>query len=154
MKSQTYFIKIPNGFYIILEGSVLISVKDTSNREQEVVFLSNGDLFGETALLQREVSQVSVTVIDDLKAIAIEPDSVIHIVQEYPKFAMEINSFIQTRKQAIHNAKGVESKLVENGKLHPLLYWGGRVHENSSKGALHSLSKINIVHFFDDTICC
>ncbi|MDJ0774462.1 MAG: mechanosensitive ion channel family protein [Mastigocoleus sp. MO_167.B18] len=113
--------------YIILEGSVSISVKDNSNREQEVVFLSTGDLFGETALLHTEVSQVSVTVIDDLKAIAIEPDSVIHIVQEYPKFAMEINSFIQTRKQAIHNAKGVESKLSENGKLHPLLYWDGRV---------------------------
>ena len=100
--------------YIILEGSVLISIKDLHNREQEVVFLSNGDLFGETALLQGEVSQVSVTVIDDLKAIALEPDTVLDIVEQYPKFAVEINSFIQTRNQAIRNSKGVEQSALDN----------------------------------------
>ena len=111
--------------YIILEGSVLISVKDLKNREQEVVFLSNDDLFGETALLQGEISQVSITVIDDLKAIAIDPDNMLYIVERYPKFAMEINSFIQNRKQAISNAKGVEqltnkdTPFLENGKLYP-----------------------------------
>ena len=116
--------------FIILEGSVLISVKDLNNREQEVVFLSNGDLFGETALLQGEVSKVSVTVIDDFKAIALEPDTVINIVERYPKFAMEINSFIQIRKQAIGNAKRVEqpanenTQSSENGKLHPLWQFG------------------------------
>ncbi len=108
--------------YIILEGNVKISATDINNREQEVVLLSNGDLFGETALLQPEVSQVSVTVIDYLKAIAIEPAMVINIVQEYPKFAAEINSFIQNRKQAIDNAKGIEKSLVENGKLYPFLW--------------------------------
>ena len=106
-----------------MEGSVLISVKDLNNHEQEVVFLSDGDLFGEIALLQGEVSQVSVTVIDDLKAIALDPDTMLNIVERYPKFAMEINSFIQTRKQAISNAKGVEqltnkdTQSSENGKL-------------------------------------
>ena len=106
--------------YIILEGSVFISVKDFKNREQELVFLSNGDLFGETALLQGEVSQVSVTVMDDLKAIALDPDTVLNIVERYPKFAMEINSFIETRKQAIRNAQGVEP----SEKLRPLWQWG------------------------------
>lgn len=98
--------------YIILEGSVLLSVKDINNREQEVLFLSNGDLFGETALLQGETSHVSVTVIDDLKAIAIEPDSIINILDEYPKFAMEINSFIKIRKQAVKNARKVEKAAI------------------------------------------
>lgn len=107
--------------YIILEGNVKISVTDINNCQQEVVLLSNADLFGETALLQPEVSQVSVTVIDYLKAIAIEPTMVINIVQKYPKFAAEINSFIQNRKQAIDNAKGNEKSLVENGKLYPFL---------------------------------
>lgn len=109
--------------YIILEGSVLLSVKDTKNREQEVLFLSNGDLFGETALLQGETSHVSVTVIDDLKAIAIEPDSIINILDEYPKFAMEINSFIKIRKQAVKNAKKVEKAASDNGKLHSIKNW-------------------------------
>ena len=82
-------------------------------------------IFGETALLQGEISQVSVTVIDDLKAIALDPDNMLYIVERYPKFAMEINSFIQNRKQAISNAKGVEqltnkdTPFLENGKLYP-----------------------------------
>ena len=79
--------------------------------------------------MQGEVSQVSVTVIDDVKAIALDPDTVLNIVEQYPKFAMEINSFIQTRKQAIYNAKGIEPsaneerQYWENGKLHPLMQW-------------------------------
>ena len=123
--------------YIIFEGSVLLSVKDINNHEQEVVFLSNGDLFGETALLQGEVSQVSVTVIDDLKAIALDPDTMLNIVERYPKFAMEINSFIQTRKQAISNAQGVEqltnkdTQSSENGKLYP--FCSGGVGNNQSQ---------------------
>ncbi len=72
-----------------------------------MVFLSQDDLFGETALLQGEVSRVSVTVIDDLKAIAIEPETMIKIVDRYPKFAVEMNSLIRTRKQAIKNAQGI-----------------------------------------------
>ena len=53
-------------------------------------------------------------------------------MEQYPKFAMEINSFIQTRKQAIYNVKGVEQlgnedrQSAENEKLHPLLQWGSR----------------------------
>ncbi|MBV6623565.1 MAG: mechanosensitive ion channel [Rivularia sp. (in: Bacteria)] len=106
--------EIDRKIYIILEGSVLLSVKDSNNREQEVLFLSNNDLFGETALLQGEPSQVSVTVIDDLKAIAIEPDSIVGLLEKYPKLAMEINSFIITRKQAVDNAKTAS----DNGKVH------------------------------------
>lgn len=115
--------KLDEKIYIVLEGNVLLSVKDINNHEQEVVFLSHGDLFGETALLQREVSQVSATVIDDLKAIAIEPDSIINILDKYPKFAMEINSFIKNRKQAVDNAKGIEQSLTENRNLHPIRQW-------------------------------
>lgn len=96
--------------YIILEGSILVSVKDYQHHEQEVLFLSHGNIFGETALLQGLPSQVSVTVIDDLKAIAIQADPMIKTADKYSKFALEINSFLETRKHAIDNARGVVSR--------------------------------------------
>lgn len=65
-----------------------------------------------------------MTVIDDLKAIAIEPDSIINILDEYPKFAMEINSYIKTRKQAVKNARKVEKAASDNRKLPHGMHWG------------------------------
>lgn len=113
--------EIDHYIYIILEGSVLLTVKDSNNRQQQVAFLSKGDLFGETALLLEEISQISATATDDLKVISIQADSLRNIVNEYPKFAIAINSLIQTRKQTMNNAKGIEQSTIKNGKLHPLL---------------------------------
>lgn len=64
-----------------------------------------------------------MTIIDYLKAIAIEPDSFIDILDEYLKFAIEINSFIKIRKQAVKNAKKIEKAASDNGKLHSLRNW-------------------------------
>lgn len=113
--------EIDNSIYIILEGNVLLTVKDSNNQQQQVAFLSNEDLFGETALLQEEISQISATATDDLKVISIQADILRSIINEYPKLAVEINSLIQTRKQAINNAKGIEQPKSKNGKLHPIL---------------------------------
>ncbi|MDY6785925.1 MAG: mechanosensitive ion channel family protein [Cyanobacteriota bacterium] len=93
-------------FYIIVQGSVLLSVKDSKAREQEVAFLSSGDIFGETIFLQGKPSLVSAMTIDDLKAIAIAPDVVLDIAYRYPRFAREMNQFIEARKADIRKAKG------------------------------------------------
>lgn len=68
------------------------------------------------AFLQGEPSRVSVTVIDHLKAIVIEPDMIISLVHRYPKFALEINSFIQARKKAVRNARGAEQLTSEGAE--------------------------------------
>jgi|SRR5919202_3642805 small-conductance mechanosensitive channel len=102
------------GFYIIQEGSVTLLVKDIEGRQQEVARLSGGDFFGETVLLSGEPSLVSVTVTDDLSAILIEPEAVTELVQQNPRFAREINQFIEERIKAVRLARGIEDATEEN----------------------------------------
>ena len=97
------------GFYIILEGSVVLSVTDIQNQSQEIVRLSQGDFFGEMVLLRRDPSLVSVTVIDDLKTLVIEPDAVIELAHQNTKFAVEMNHFIEQRRKAARLARGTEN---------------------------------------------
>ncbi|MCL1468769.1 mechanosensitive ion channel family protein [Argonema galeatum] len=115
------------GFYIIMDGSVLLSVTDIHNQEQEISRLSKGDFFGEMVLLRGEPSVASVTVIDDLKAIAIEPDTVFSLAQKNPKFSLEMNQFVEERRKAARLARGTKNlsnqDTPHNGKArHPLIH--------------------------------
>jgi small-conductance mechanosensitive channel len=97
-------------FYIIIAGGVLLSVTDINRQEQEVMRLSKGDFFGEMVLLRSECSQVSVKAIDELKAIAIAPDAICDLVQKNSRLALEMNQFIDERKKAARQAKGIHSQ--------------------------------------------
>ena len=101
-------------FYIIIAGGVLLSVTDINHQEQEVVRLGGGDFFGEMLLLQSEPSVVSVTVSDELKAIAIAPNAILALAQRNPRFALEMNQFIDSRKKAALQAKGTHSQDVKS----------------------------------------
>ncbi len=96
------------GFYIIKEGSVTMSLKDKEGQDQEVAHLSKSDFFGETVLLSKEPSLVSVKASDDVTAIVIEPDAITELVQQNPRFAREINLLIEQRLKAASKARGVE----------------------------------------------
>ena len=100
-------------FYIIQEGSVTLSVTDIDGHEQEVSHLFGGDFFGETVFLSNEPSPVSVTATDDLTVIGIEPEAVSELVQQHPRFAREINQFIEERGKTVRLARGMEEATEE-----------------------------------------
>ena len=103
-------------FYLILEGSVQLEVLDVRDRKQAVAQLGRGDCFGEMAFLPGEPSPVSGIVLDDLTAIALNRNSVTRLVEASPKFALEINQFIEERKRTVHQAKGIEGFLKAQAK--------------------------------------
>ena len=109
------------GLYILLEGSVKLLVKDMQDEENEVDILSQGDFFGEMALFPGELSPISALALDDIQALVIDCHSVQNLLDSSPKFAREINYFIEERKRSLHLAQGIknvpEQKTIENGDL-------------------------------------
>lgn len=109
------------GFYIIQSGSVSLSVKDQQNKDQKIADLSSGDFFGESVLLAGQSSLVSVSVIDDLKAIVLDPDTVADLLPENPRFAKQINELIEERRKTIRRVKKLDDGRVKsatnNGNL-------------------------------------
>lgn len=99
------------GLYIIEEGAVKLSVADNRDRPSEVVSLGRGDFFGEMALLPGEASLVSVTVIEDLKAIFIDSVSAINSIQGNSKFIAQMNKFVEQRTETVHLVKGRKNLL-------------------------------------------
>jgi Mechanosensitive ion channel/Cyclic nucleotide-binding domain len=105
----------PNqGLYIIRSGSVKLSVKDNHDRDRDCAYLSKDDIFGEMALLVGELSPVAATVIDDLQVIILDSDSANQLIESNPKFAIEMNYFIEERRKNVHLAQGIEDSADQN----------------------------------------
>ncbi|MFB2971010.1 mechanosensitive ion channel domain-containing protein [Aerosakkonema sp. BLCC-F183] len=103
-----------DGLYIIREGRVKVAVNDIEDREHVIAKLSKGEIFGDTAIMPGETSPVSVAATDDLTVIIISRDSAMQLIDRYPKFALEINQFIEERKKALVGVKGTEDESNKN----------------------------------------
>jgi|GEM_PF-735152 len=101
------------GFYILQEGRVKITVKDSQGEEKEVARVSRGGFFGEMALLG-EASPVSAIALEDVEVIIIHGQLARRLIDTSVKFAQEMNQFIEERKRAISLAQGLENVSPQN----------------------------------------
>ncbi len=97
---------LDKGFFIVWDGCVRLSIKNSQGKEQEVFRLESGDCFGEMSLLAGQPSLVSVTVVQDLQAIVISTEVIIDLAEHSAKFALEINRLIEERNKAIKLIQG------------------------------------------------
>ncbi|EDX83233.1 transporter, MscS family [Synechococcus sp. PCC 7335] len=108
------------GFFIIQYGSVSLSAMSDQGESQEVTRLQAGDCFGERVLLRTEPSLVTVSVVEDLKAVRISPWMMANIAERNAKFARDINQLIDERVREVRIATQT-SKDKTQGYLNKLL---------------------------------
>lgn len=94
-----------DALYIIIDGQALLTVRDNYGEPQEVLYLSSGEFFGETALFSGKPSQISITVVEDIQAIAVYSDAVNQMIETTPTLAREIGQIIEARRKAIEEVK-------------------------------------------------
>ncbi|MEO0687206.1 MAG: cyclic nucleotide-binding domain-containing protein, partial [Cyanobacteria bacterium J06649_11] len=102
------------GLYILQQGNVELFVEDKDGIRKKVYSLSVGDFFGEMALLQRELSPVSAIALNDVQVLIVKHDLAQDMIDSNPKFAQEMNQYIEERKRSVHLAKGLENISTEN----------------------------------------
>jgi len=93
------------GFYIILEGKVQLTVRTTDGQLHNVAQLGSGDFFGETLLLRDRPTAFSVVVLQDMKALFIERNTLLNVVENTPRLATEMNRFIEARAKLIQRVQ-------------------------------------------------
>lgn len=109
MKEQIVCVGVFDlAFYVILSGQVSLAVSDSHGKQQEIAQLSEGDFLGEMVFLPGELSHVSAKVTETAKVITIAPEAITHLIQNHPKFALEMSQFIDERRKLIRIAKGIE----------------------------------------------
>ncbi|MDJ0796880.1 MAG: mechanosensitive ion channel family protein [Calothrix sp. MO_167.B12] len=102
------------GLYILLQGRVKLFVEDIHGEGKEVYRLSAGDFFGEMALLPGELSPVSVIALNDVQVLIITHSLAQNLIDSNPKFAQEMNQYIEERKRSVYLAQGLEKISPEN----------------------------------------
>lgn len=90
-----------NNLYIIVSGKALLTIKDESGWEHEVLPLESGDFFGEMSLFSGEPSAVSVSAIEDLEVMIVSATVVNQMIERQPSFAREISQILEVRRKAI-----------------------------------------------------
>lgn len=104
------------GLYIILEGTVQLTLRSGNGAEHEVARLRVGDFFGETLLLRGRASPFGVVVIEDMKTLFIERNTLISVVANNARLSAEMNRFIEARTKLIQRAPGAPLETA-GGKL-------------------------------------
>lgn len=93
------------GFYILLEGSVQLTVSTSDGKTHEVAQLGPGDFFGETLLLRGRTSPFAVVVSQDMKAIFIERNTLAAVVASSSRLSAEMNRFIEARTKLVQRVQ-------------------------------------------------
>ncbi len=89
------------GVYIILQGHATLLVQDGDGVEHDITELYPEDIFGAMVLLRDELSPVSVIAREDLHVLIINGEMVNQLVEQNPRFAMELHSLVTERRRAI-----------------------------------------------------
>ncbi len=93
------------GLYIVKSGQLRSLVTNSQGDYQEVSQLRVGDIFGETAIFQGEVSLVTVIAKEDVEVMIIPVELVIQLIQTKPKFSREMIQLIENGKKRASQVK-------------------------------------------------
>ncbi|NJK38193.1 MAG: mechanosensitive ion channel [Oscillatoriales cyanobacterium RM1_1_9] len=90
-----------SGLHLILRGQVVVLLQHTSGEMQEINRLSQGEFFGEKALMAGETSDVGVIASEDLEIVILEPEIVALLLERIPMLGREIYEIIALRQQSV-----------------------------------------------------
>ncbi len=95
------------GLYIIMEGEVLISSQTEHGYEHKFAVLTEGDFFGELALLDNEVRSASAVALKNSKLHVVFRPDLDEFIDKYPKQGIEIlrgiSQIITTRLRRLND---------------------------------------------------
>ena len=103
-------------FYAIVKGKAVVTTSpDNSPREIEIIELSAGDFFGESALSGRNVSAVTVRALTDLELLVLPIEEVQRALEQNTRLRQEIGTVMESRRRAIARVKKPQNKSLSSG---------------------------------------
>lgn len=93
--------------YLLLEGKVAIVVREHGGNPQEILQLSRGEFFGESALLAGEHSDVSALAVEDVEVALLDAEVVGMLLEKMPRLAREFSEMMRNRRNAAKKARNL-----------------------------------------------
>lgn len=102
---------IETHFFIIESGNVSIFVKDKTGKKIEVARLSDGETFGEFALISQGARTASAQALTDVKVMKVSAEGYETMLNDLPLWASSmLRSFSKRLKQMNSNLKDLKSQ--------------------------------------------
>ena len=89
------------GIYLILNGTVTLTVRDVAGGDVAVARLGHGEFFGEKSLVSGQLSDVTVTAAEDVEILVLGTDELHGMLDQAPQLAREIGQVMESRRNAI-----------------------------------------------------
>ncbi|MEE8302758.1 MAG: cyclic nucleotide-binding domain-containing protein [Candidatus Tectomicrobia bacterium] len=110
------------GVYVIQNGSVTLSARDTEGQEHEITTLAAGTIFGEMVLLRDEPSPVSATVTTDARVLVIDHAMITRLIVQNNQFARDMHGFVEERRRAMRGVLGTDDLTTPQAAHHDVLH--------------------------------
>lgn len=92
--------------YIIVEGSIRISITSEDGREKDLAVLQPGDCFGEMALLDGSNRSATATAVDATQTLALYREDFMEFLQEHPQVVAQTTSLLTSRLRSVNQMLG------------------------------------------------
>ncbi len=99
-----------NALYIIVAGQALMTRRDGTGEDRELLSLRSGEFFGEMSLFSGEPSAVTIAASNDLEVMKISATVVNQMIDRQPSFAREIGQILESRRLAIQETTQAQTQ--------------------------------------------
>ncbi len=94
-----------SGLHLVVQGVASMSLRAESGNTVEVGKLTEGEFFGERALLSRQMSEVTITAEEDVEVLVLDGDLLQTALESSPRVAREIGNVIEARTRDLRHAR-------------------------------------------------
>ncbi len=96
-----------NALYIVISGQAVMTTRDKTGQEHEILRLNAGEFFGEMTLFAGETSPISITALQDLEVMQLSATVVNQMIERQPSFAREISQILEIRRRSVQEAQQI-----------------------------------------------
>jgi CRP-like cAMP-binding protein len=107
-KGQSLFKEGDDGdhLYVVSSGKVKLGTKSVDGRENLLMILGPGDMFGELSLFDSGPRTATATAVTDAKLLALGQDKVIPWVREHPEVSLQLLARLASRLRRTNEVVG------------------------------------------------
>ena len=93
------------GLHLIVRGSARMSLIDQTGHRCIIGCLTEGEFFGERALLSSQISDVTIEAGEDVEVLVLDGEILQSTLESSPRVAREIGNVIEARKRELRKAR-------------------------------------------------
>ena len=100
------------GLYLLATGSAELTAEDPHGNIHRFGQVGAGEFFGESAMVAGQASDLTVTALEDIDVVVIEPEGLQKLLEQSPRLVHAIGHVLESRRAALHSIRGLKRQLI------------------------------------------